>query len=462
MPTLKEYIREALRLAGPEVGRTVPVTGLTTTTVTAASLADGSPSSRWEGFYLTRRETTTATDRKRIASTFNGSTGAFTIQGANYGDTTTTDEYLEVTDLDPFHLEMGVQVTLGRLKRLDSIEFPTYKGVVYTLEDLTWVTDLGDLAGYKVTWRNSPQLTRNRYFDKWNVLDPDTASATAVPDSWTLAGASGTCARTTTNASRGKYAAAITRSGTNVTLKQSAGTNTVGSRKSLLEGTDGESLAGELVGFRVGVVASVGSQVRAAIYDGVTRTYSSYHTGGGGKEYLDVSATLGATADQCTFEIYVEEDGTAYVDEAYGFHDSISDALERDDFEEVPVKPRYGSTLPPRLFLGDKGFGGQFIVYTRRPYTKFNDVTLMTASDAVSTDAPLKVVAAGALARAFEMAANGVDGNPRKPQYEKLAADWNRRYEELARKHLFEEEDGQPQPLVTRNYRIGAKRFGGR
>ena len=91
MPTLKEYIREAIRRGGAEVGRVVPVTGLSTTTVTAAALADGSPSQAYANWFATRRETATATDRKRIISAFAGSTGACTIQGANYGDTTATD-----------------------------------------------------------------------------------------------------------------------------------------------------------------------------------------------------------------------------------------------------------------------------------------------------------------------------------------------------------------------------------
>ena len=460
MPTLKEYIREAIRRGGAEVGRVVPVTGLSTTTVTAAALADGSPSQAYANWFATRRETATATDRKRIISAFAGSTGVCTIQGANYGDTTTTDEYLELTDLNPYFLEQGVQQTLAQLKRFDAIEFPTYGGVRYDLSDLTWVVDLGDLAGYKVTYRNSPQLTRNRYFEKWNVLDPDTASTTAVPDSWTLAGASGTCARSTTGAVRGKYAAAITRAGTNVTLSQSAGTDTVGSRRSILEAPDGESLAGEGVGFTAKVTTSVASQVRIAIYDGSTTTYSSYHTGGGGMETLTVSATLGATATECTFRIIVEQNGTAYADEAYGYFGQTSDALERDDFSETQVNPRYGSTLPPVLFLPERGYGGQYMVYTKRPYTKFNEVTLMTASDAVSTDAPLTIVAVGALARAYEMAAaSAKPGDTRQPRYAQLAADWTKKYEGLARKHLYQEQDEGKRSMIKRSYSIPARRY---
>ena len=460
MPTLKDFIREAIRRGGPEVGRVVPVTGLSTTAVTAAALADGSPSTAYSNWYATRRETVTATDRKRIISAFAGSTGACTIQGANYGDTTTTDEYLELTDLNPYFLEQGVQQTLGRLKRFDSVEFPTYKGVRYDLSDLTWVVDLGDLAGYKVTYRDSPQLTRNRYFEKWNVLDPDTTSTIAIPDSWTLAGASGTCARSTTGAVRGKYAAAVTRSGTNVTLAQSAGSDTKGSRRSLLEAPDGESLAGYGVGFTAKITTSTGSQARIAIYDGTATTYSSYHTGGGGVETLTVSATLAAAATQCTFLIYVEADGTAYVDEAYGYFGQTSDALERDDFTETQVNPRYGSTLPPVLFLPEHGYGGQFIVYTKRPYTKYSEVTLMTGSDTVTIDAPLTIVATGALARAYEMAAaSPKPGDTRQPRYAQLAADWNKRYEGLAKKHLYQEQDEGKRSMIKKSYSIPARRY---
>lgn len=460
MPTLKDFIREAIRRGGPEVGRVAPVTGLSTTAVTAAALADGSPSQAYSNWYATRRETATATDRKRIISSFAGSTGACTIQGANYGDTTVTDEYVELTDLNPYFLEQGVQQTLARLKRFDAIEFPTYKGVRYDLSDLTWVTDLGDLTGYKVTYRTSPQLTRNRYFEKWNVVDPDTASATALPDSWTIAGASGTCIRSTTGAVRGKYTAGVLRSGTNVTLSQSAGSDTVGSRRSLLESPDGESLAGEQVGFTAKVTTSTASQCRVAIYDGSTTTYSSYHTGSGGMETLTVTATLGASATQCTFRIYVEADGTAYVDEAYGYYGQLSDALERDDFSETQVNPRYGSTLPPVLYLPEHGFGGQFLVYTKRPYPKYNEVTLMTGSDAVVVDAPLVVVAVGALARAYEMAASSPKpGDTRQPRYAQLAAEWNKRYEGLARKHLYQEQDEGKRSMIKRSYSIPARRY---
>lgn len=70
--------------------------------------------------------------------------------------------------------------------------------------------------------------------------------------------------------------------------------------------------------FSMYVKSSTASAVRISIYDGVTRTYSTYHTGGGTYERLTVTATSDAAATTLLLEVNFEA-GTAidvYLDNA--------------------------------------------------------------------------------------------------------------------------------------------------
>lgn len=75
-------------------------------------------------------------------------------------------------------------------------------------------------------------------------------------------------------------------------------------------------LGGTTPHFYARVTASTASQVRLAIYDGTTTTYSSYHTGGGAAEWLDVSATIADNPTDVAFRVYYASTvTTAYVHE---------------------------------------------------------------------------------------------------------------------------------------------------
>lgn len=451
MTTLAAFIREALRRGGTEAGYVAAVSALATTSVTAVQLADGSPSSKFEGKFLTRRDSVTAADHARVCQSWAGTTGAFTISGANYGDTTITSEFVEVTDLDPYLLEWACQITLGRLKHFDAVEFPSYDGVRYWLHDLTWVTSLADLTGYRVTYRPTPQLTRNRYMEKWHIVNPGTAASTALPDHWSISGASGTCVRTTTGAVQGKYAAGVLRSGTDVLFYQSVPEYVL------------PDLLGTTVGFTAKITASSASQVRVQVYDGVGTTSSSYHTGGGEPETLTASHSVSSSATELTFRVQVAVNGTVYVDEAYGYCGSTSDALEKDNFGEEIISPRWSTNGGLNLILPQKGIGGQFLVYTKRPYPQFSETSLMShAANGDDIDAPLVAVATGILARAYEQAAASVDSNPRKPFYAAEAAKWGMRFDQEARRNLYNEQSTQGKRAIKRAFRAAPLRFGGR
>lgn len=93
-------------------------------------------------------------------------------------------------------------------------------------------------------------------------------------------------------------------------------------------GTDGylytnETLVRELLDleeksptFKLWVKTSVSNQVRLAIHDGTDTTYSSYHTGGGEWEELEVTATVAQYVTTVEFRVYMEADTDAYVDDA--------------------------------------------------------------------------------------------------------------------------------------------------
>jgi hypothetical protein len=95
----------------------------------------------------------------------------------------------------------------------------------------------------------------------------------------------------------------------------STATGYIGQSKS--DNPDLLMLGGTNPQFYAWVLASTASQVRLAIYDGTTTTYSDYHTGGGAWELLDVTATIASNPTDVAFRVYYNSLATtAYVDDA--------------------------------------------------------------------------------------------------------------------------------------------------
>ena len=247
---------------------------------------------------------------------------------------------------------------------------------LYRLGNLSWVRHRGDIDA--VYYRASPNLVDNAQFDNW------LNGSALAPTRWTLAGSGGTVARVSTSVRRGYYGATLTRVGTNTTLTQSIG---------LLDG----QLAGVAVVFELDCVASVASRARIGISDGLTTTYSSYHTGGGGFERLSVAKTLSASATAFDVIATVDTGDTAATFSNAGAVEGtdITDLLTETGDEaisrsEIRYEVLETGGVPAIELASPRSRGGQLIVRTAQPYPSLT-------ADTGSTDCPDSVIVPGAL-----------------------------------------------------------------
>jgi hypothetical protein len=198
-------------------------------------------------------------------------------------------------------------------------------------------------------------------FDDW--------SSSSALTNWTASGA--TLTRTADTTFGGAYSCAL-----------STGTGYVG--QSVTNNADLIQLANTRPTFYARVKATTASQVRLAIYDGTTTTYSDYHTGAGGWELLSVTPTANIDTDptDVAFRVYYASAATtAYVNDAsvicgvdkwdYDISDleidghvpsAIYTIDDQDAGEDYP-RPRGYSTFYPYW----KPLGDGRIQFTRSP-----------------------------------------------------------------------------------------------
>lgn len=432
MPTLADYREEMLALGPADMGAVYPITGLTTTTVVSSSLATGGFSAeRWVHYYILRREAASQpADRVRRCTAFTSSTGTLTHAGANYADTTITSEEVELWRYDPKDVDNAINEGIERIKRLQMVEIPSVAGNRYSLHALDWIDGAEDIE--RIEYSSSKQLSRNRFFDHYNTRN---SSGVLQPDFWTIAGASGTMARSTTQLNgRSKYSLAITRAGTNVTVTQSVGL--------LRNGVDADSLAGQTVTAVLVGWSTDASQLRVQIDDGVTTSSSDYHTGDETWQELTIEKTLSSSATKC--DVIITNDGTdstAYAGECYLVYGSITDTERRNDFQTHRIWSKsmeQGVSFPIRL--PSIGRGSSYHIYTRRPYAAFTDSRIIGGTaDADECDAPREIVALGALWLLFEKLGRHTDVDNQENALKRgIAADYRRRFERMARQHLVE------------------------
>lgn len=139
---------------------------------------------------------------------------------------------------------------------------------------------------------------RNGCFDTW--------TSSANPDEWAVDTITAAEETTVENTHRGTSSCKLTRAGSDGFLYTD---------ETLVR--DLWDLEEESPTFYAWVKADVASQVRLAILDGTTTTYSSYHSGDSAWRELDVSATIAQYATGVEFRVCVESDNTAvYVDDA--------------------------------------------------------------------------------------------------------------------------------------------------
>jgi len=429
MPTLRQYVAEMLRRAPADaLGREEAIASLTTTTVVVSALATGTISSqRFTNKWIWRPDTATAADRIRYSSAFTSSSGTITHAGTNYADTTATSEYVFILEHEPRYYMDAVQTTLGRLQRLDRETMPFVQNATRYWIPFSWIRDPGDVEAIALNY--DPTLNRNRHFEKWNAYA--STGGTLVPDDYTLSGSGATIARSTT-ARRGQYSAAVTRSTNNATLSQTV---------SLLHGgVLTESLEGKTITLVAILQASSASQARITVTAGSTSDSSDYHTGGGDWEELSVSIAVPTAATNIVCDIEVNgTDGTVYCDELYLVEAStIGDEMRRGDYGETFLdKSQYrwdqgaGSLS---LVLPKQSRKGNYVLYSGRAYPQFDYTRVLSGSaDSDSSDAPLDVVAVGAIGRLYEGLAQ--HSTEKSAWYARMASEFNARFDRMAASH---------------------------
>lgn len=434
MPTLKAIRREMIaRLPGEALGRVETIASLAVGSATVAALATGGRSSdEFTGKYMVRAEAANVADRVRRITSYTTGTGLLAHGGTNYADTTATSEFLEILRFEPSLLDNAINLSLARLRRWHVTEIPTVQGqLTYNLSDLSWVQGQADVMA--VSLRESPVLARDEWCQSWGTVN---TSGALQPDWWTLSGAAATVARSTLHTEQRQYTAALTRAGTTATFGQTIGLLMDGS-----PAANGTDLRGKTVTIAGRVWSDTASQIRLQALDGTQTVSTSYHTGDSTVQELSTTITIPTTATTLTVRWSIEVDGTAYVVRTFPVEGTMTDVVRRDAYHEWQLSNGAATYTAPLLRLASPlPRRRQLRVATARAYPQFDATRLAAGSaDADSTDAPLDVTAAMAIARLFE----GEARNPGEDtgRFASIAADWGRRAERLALAHL-----AQPEP----------------
>jgi len=433
VPTLKEIRQRMLRLDA-SLGRVESIASLTTTTVVVSALATGTiGAGKFATKWVLRPDTASAADRLRITTTtgYTASTGTLTHAGTNYADTTATSESVELHEFEPYLLDNAIQAALRGTRFFDRTYVPTTASHRYSLSGLSWLVEPSDIVSIEKF--NVPVLNNNRGFEKWNGY----SSGSLVPDGWTLAGSGATFARSATSRT-GAYSLSVTRAGTDATVSVTL--------PILDTGVDEDNLRGQTLTVvtvaRSGQASSVRARITSEKADGtvITTDNSSYHTGGGGWEELSTTHTVSSTADQITISARVEVNETALLDELYVCIGSVTDGVRRADYRSgARVRGyRFEQGQPPVLYVSAGSMGGQLRINSQRPYAPFTQSRIDGGTaDADSTDAPLDLIAYGALYRLFE-------DLPENPDQARKAEKYRRIYSSMQAQHLAVDNQDEP------------------
>jgi len=309
---------------------------------TSTTIADTVSATTWP--LLTESVTGTLSPKSDAGLTYNASTAnlaATTFTGALVGNATTstntTGNAATVTvadaasDTTTYPL-LGIDLTGNMSPRTDTgltynadtnvLTTTTFVGALTGASSLN-VLKAGDtmsgvltqnglsLAGTAYQNQSFQNLLKNGDFESWS------AGTAVAPDGWTLEGAGASVARNGTNFKIGTYGVAITYGSVEAGLYLSDR-----SVSSFYSGLLGKTLT-----MGAWVKTSTGSQARVYLDDGITASYSSYHTGGGTWEFLTVSHTIAGNAIIVNPRMLISVAGTAYFDGAILVEGSVVPAF---------------------------------------------------------------------------------------------------------------------------------------
>jgi hypothetical protein len=439
MVTWTEVRREMLR-QDQSLGRILPISSLTTTTVVASTYATGGiQPNEIVGQWLYRGNATAAADVIRRCTAFATATGTFTHAGTNYSDTTATSEYLELLRYEPRFYNAAIRDALFNLPVSYTVMLPgSSHRTEYGYSDLLPFELRAPVNVVRVQMRRSPGLIRNRWFNDWYTHQ---SNGILLPDFWVP---SGTVTATKSASTHRRGGSALTDA------TSSAARQYVQTGDLLVTGTpatNDEDLRGQAVKMFAKIKSDTASDVRIGIADGVGTTYSSYHTGGGDYEELSVSRTLDDDALKLEFIIdRASSAGTFIVEFAEAFKGStITDALRRDTYELSEIHPgEYDwNQASDTLTLPALGQGNQYIVTLNRPYGVSSALQSMIDALTVDTsavDLPLSkpiVLAYGAMANLYRMLANEAKDDADKREFARLEAKSMESFQNMAGNHLY-------------------------
>jgi hypothetical protein len=332
------------------------------------------------GWTLVMPDAATSADQERTIETWDDSAGAAYWVTARTDTTYTSETYFLVPPGD--YARQDIYTAINDSLTQTRITVPTVLPTIdserlYRLGRISWLRSREDVDA--VFYRASPNLVDNSQFDVWG------AGTALAPTSWVLAGASATVARATAGAVRGYYGVTLTRVGADATLTQTVG---------LLNG----QLQGEAVSAACYVRATVATRARIGISDGLTTTYSSYHTGGGGDELLTVSKTLSATGTNLQFVMSVDTGDTSATFNNFVAMEGSSVVAQLTDtgdeayrLQELPgARIRQVGDQQAVALTWAKARRGQIVVYSAQPYPSLS-------SDTASTLCPDDVIVPGAV-----------------------------------------------------------------
>ena len=449
MPLLHAYVSEVFR-RDPEVwGRSVPITSLTTVNIVCAQLAFGGVSpQKFAEKWNWRPLTANSADRIRRCTDFTASSGTLIHAGTNYADTTATDEIVFICEIEPYLIANAIDQAIKNTRRFDVTGIPSRQGQTdYWLTSThSWIQEPNDILG--IVESDRAEFGINRHFDSWNTIS---TGGVIQPDGWTIAGASATMARSTVGARRSPYTLAITRSGTDCTVLQTVPLLDSG-------GVTDTDLRGRTLSVVVRVRSTTGAatQIRGTVLDGTQTLYTDYHTATSGSvEELTTTIVVADAATTLQYGVSVEASNTeCQLIEAY-LVENLTDAVRTDAYWESKLQPdewrfRQNSALKTRLPA--VGIGKRWEISSGRPYPGF-DATRLAAgtADSDSQDAPLEVIAVGAIYYLY-LAKLGKDSGTTKT--------WKSDWDTLRAKHMYVEDGNEGIKVNRRQLAPAARRMG--
>lgn len=425
MPTRAAIRQEVRRRLG---GRVVTTSATSTTVLTIAELINvlGDDNALLNAPVLL--PSLAAADQQRLITAWDDSTGQASVATLS-GDPADaiTVEISERNEPTPRDIHDAINRTLREMRHIAWYALPTVEGRHnYLLRNLTWLRSRADIKG--VFRRDSPNLLANGDFGLWN------AGASAAPTGWVLAGSGGTIARSTTTVERDGYAAAITRSGTNVTLTQTIG---------LLDlQLQGQTVNAECLGF-----SANSNSLRLALTDGVSTTSGSYHAGNSRIARIQTGAhTVNTAATTLDLQVQVNVNEAARVFGLVATEGSVASFLSDYGDSGAAIYPLmsyqvFQTGVFPRITLTTPlARGEQLLVASLIPWDELS-------AETENSDAPLEAIVAGTITRLATQFRRGVNQSRWQALYDTYATEASAWTTKLAQSPLPEP---QQAPVLIR------------